>query len=146
MEEQMSKKSNLGLPIILGLIVIAALAALWAVWTLDWSQFPSRPLPPFNPADLQLYYIGRTVLSTVNIALLVFLIATYAALYTKTKSKFTIGLLLFASAFLLKDILSSPFVIGVFRFGLAGMGPFALIEPLFEFIAISVLLYLSVKY
>jgi small-conductance mechanosensitive channel len=151
MEKQMNKKSTIWLLIIVGLIVIAALAALWAILTLDSfspPSFPSNPRPPpqFNPADLELYYIGRTVLSTVNIALLVFLIATYVALYSKTRSQFTIGLLLFASVFLVKDILSSPFVISSFRFQLAGLGPFALIEPLLEFIALLTLLYLSVKY
>ena len=147
----MNKKSSIWLIIIVGLIVVAALAALWAMWTLesfDPPSFPSgpRPQPPPNPADLELYYIGRTVLSTINIALLVFLIATYAALYSKTRSQFTIGLLIFASVFLVKDVLSSPFVISGFRFQLAGLGPFALIEPLLELVALLTLLYLSVKY
>jgi len=151
MEKQMNKKSSIWLLIIVGLIVVAALAALWAMWTLESFNRPSfpivpRPPPSFNPADLELYYIGRTVLSTVNIALLVFLIATYASLYSKTKSQFTIGLLIFASVFLVKDILSSPFVIRSFRFQLGGLGPFALMEPLLELVALLTLLYLSVKY
>jgi hypothetical protein len=37
-------------------------------------------------------------------------------------------------------------VIGAFGFGLFGLGPFALLPDLFEFVALSVLLYLSVKY
>jgi hypothetical protein len=100
----------------------------------------------FQPRSRNPPFLGRTVLSTVNIALLVFLIATYAALYSKTRSQFTIGLLIFASVFLVKDILSSPFVISGFRFQLAGLGPFALIEPLLELVALLTLLYLSVKY
>lgn len=144
MEKQMSRRSSVWLPIILGLIVIAALAAVWAVLTLN-SPLTPRPPPQFNPADLELYYIIRAVLSTVNIAILVFLITTYATLYSKTRSVFTIGLLIFASVFLMKDVLSSPYVIGAFRFQLAGLGPFALIEPLLELLALSVLLYLSLK-
>ena len=151
MEKQMNKKSSIWLLIVVGLIAIAVLAAMSATWTLqsfNSPHFPFNPIPPpqINPADLELYYIARAVLSTVNIALLVFLISTYAALYSKTRSEFTIGLLIFASVFLMKDILSSPFVIGAFRFQLAGLGPFALIEPLLELLALSVLLYLSVKY
>jgi hypothetical protein len=146
MENKMNRKVNIWLFIIVGLIVIAILAAVWAAFT--FVQFPFRPVPApeFNPADLEFYYIARTVFSTINIALLVFLIATYATLFSKTRSEFTIGLLIFAVVFLIKDVLSSPFVIGAFRFHLAGLGPFALIEPMFELVALSILLYLSVKY
>ncbi len=151
MEKQMNKKSSTWALIIVGLTVIAALAALWAMWSLhsfNPSTFPFRPQPAprVNSADLELYYVARAVLSTVNIALLVFLIATYGTLYVKTRSEFTVGLLIFASVFLIKNIFSSPFVIGAFRFQLAGLGPFALIEPLLELLTLSVLLYLSVKY
>lgn len=144
MEKQMNNKPSIWLLIIVGLIVIAALAAIWAVLALNAPLTP-RPPPQFNPADLELYYIIRSVLSTVNIAILVFLIATYATLYTKTRSVFTVGLLIFASMFLIKDVLSSPYVVGAFRFQLTGLGPFALIEPLLELLALSVLLYLSLK-
>jgi len=151
METKMNRKVNIWPLIIVGLIVIAVLAAVWAAFTFDAfssAHFPFTPVPApeFNPADLEVYYIARTVFSTINIALLVFLIATYATLYSKTRSEFTIGLLIFAVAFLIKDVLSSPFLIGAFRFHLAGLGPFALIEPLFELMALSVLLYISVKY
>ena len=147
----MNKKSSIWLiVIVVGLIVIAGLAAIWAIWTLESPDynFPFSPRPPsqLNVADLEFYYIVRAVLSTVNTALLVFLIATYAALYSKTRSEFTIGLIIFALVFLVKDVSSSPFVIDVFRFRISGLGPFALIEPLLELLALSVLLYLSVKY
>jgi hypothetical protein len=54
--------------------------------------------------------------------------------------------LIFAIVFLMKDIASNPFVIGAFGFRLYGLGPFALLPDLFEFVALTVLLYLSVKY
>lgn len=152
MENQMEKKPKLWLiVIVIGLIAIGILAALWASLSFDVitsSRFPFRPLPrpEFNPADLEFYYIARTVVSTINITLLVFLIATYAIIYTKMKSEFTIGLLLFAIIFLIKDITASPLITGAFGFNLYGLGPFALLPDLFELAALSVLLYLSVKY
>jgi hypothetical protein len=152
MENQMDKKlRNWLLLIVIGLIVIGILAAVWAVLSLNVigsSPFPFRPLPQpeFNPADLEFYYIARTVVSTINIALLVFLIATYVTIYSKTKSEFTIGLLIFAIVFLIKDLTASPFVTGAFGFRLYGLGPFALLPDLFELAALSVLLYLSAKY
>jgi hypothetical protein len=152
MENQMDKKlKNLLLLITIGLIVIGILAAVWAVLSLnsiDPSPFPFRPLPQpeFNPADIEFYYIAKTVVSTINIALLVFLIATYVTIYSKTRSEFTIGLLIFAIVFLIKDLTASPFVTGAFGFRLYGLGPFALLPDLFELAALSVLLYLSAKY
>jgi len=69
---------------------------------------------------------------------------TYTALYSKTRSEFTIGLLIFASVFR-ERCLVSPFVIGAFRFQLA-VWTLCVLEPLLELLALSVLLYLSVKY
>ena len=151
MENKMDRKVRIWLIMMVGLIVVAILAAVLAslrINSFDPSRFPFRPLQPpeFNPADLEFYYIARTVVSTINIALLVFLIATYATIYSKTRSEFTIGLMIFASVFLMKDLVASPLIIGVFGFRLSGLGPFALLPDLFEFAALSVLLYLSVKY
>jgi hypothetical protein len=46
----------------------------------------------------------------------------------------------------MKDLTSNPMIIRAFGFGLYGLGPFALLPDLFELVALSVLLYLSVKY
>src|SRR4030066_1748157 len=151
MENKMDRNVKVWLLITVGLIVIAILAGVLASLRLnsfDSSRFPFRPLQPpeFNPADLEFYYIARTVVSTINIALLVFLIATYVTIYRKTRSEFTIGLLIFAMVFLMKDLSSSPFVTGAFGFRPSGLGPFVLLPDLFELVALSVLLYLSVQY
>jgi len=138
---------------IIGLIVIAGvLAGLWAYYNYEsvthqpFNPFNPRPIQPPNPADLEFFYIARTAFSTVNIALLIILVETYGALYYKTRSHFTIGLLLFALVFLMKEFATSPFVLGVFRFSASGLGPFALLEPMLETAALSVLLYLSIEY
>lgn len=101
-------------------------------------------------ADFGLYFVTRTVFSTINITLLVVLILTYTSIYLKTRSHFTIGLLLFATVFLIKDLASSPLIHGVFGSGIFGLGPFALwyilLPDLFELIGLSVLVYLSIRY
>ena len=150
MKNQMNRKIGIWF-ILVGLIAVAILSAVWAILTLNGfgsSVFPQRPVPTpeFNLSDLAFYYIARTVFSTVNIAILSILTANYATIYYKTRSQFTIGLLIFSIVFLMKDIASSPFVIGAFRYTLSGLGPFALIEPLLELAALSVLLYLSIDY
>jgi hypothetical protein len=139
--------------VILAVIAVAILAAILAANAIYQSQvyqprFPFRPLQPpeYIPGDIELFYIARTVISAINITLLVVLIVTYTSIYIKTRSEFTIGLLIFAIIFLMKDLTSNPFVIGAFGFRLYGLGPFALLPDLFEFVALTVLLYLSVKY
>jgi hypothetical protein len=151
MENQMKRNLKIWLILVLAaVLVVAVLASFWAMYTLDHraQDFPFRPRPvPFtNPADIELFYIARTVVSTINIALLVVLVLTYASIYMKTHSEFTIGLLIFALVFLMKDLSSNPFVTGAFGFQLFGLGPFALLPDLFELGALSVLLYLSIKY
>ncbi len=66
--------------------------------------------------------------------------------YRKTKSVFSFGLVVFGFAFLLKDIVASPFITGIFSFVASGLGPFIVLPDIFEFAALSVLLYMYLKY
>ncbi|MGE5533837.1 MAG: hypothetical protein ACM3UN_05755 [Bacillota bacterium] len=139
--------------IVMLLAVLIALTAVAAILlasyqnSLRQAQFPFAPRQfHFNPADIELYYIARTVFSTINIVLTAILIANYVSLFLKTKSEFTLGLLLFASLFLIKDITWSPFIIGISGFSLFGLGPFAVLPDIFEMGALLVLFYLSIKY
>jgi uncharacterized membrane protein len=134
------------------LVVLLGLSAMLAViissyQTSQATGFPFMPRGSSNiPGDIELYYMVQTVLSTINIVLISVLIFNYAGIYFKTRSEFTLGLLLFALMLLIKDIASSPFVIGLGGFGMFGLGPFAFLPGLFEMVALLVLFYLSVKY
>jgi hypothetical protein len=146
MEKQMDKRLKVGLIFAL-LVVVAILATFWVVFE-SIPQFPSfqpRVPPKFVPGDIEFFYAGYTILSTINIALLIVLTLIYVDIYVKTRSQFTIGLVIFASVFLMKDVASNPLVISLFRFRAYGLGPFEFLPGLFEFFALSVLLYLSVK-
>jgi hypothetical protein len=128
------------------LIVLTGTAAI-LITTYQNSQFPFSPrryMP--NPADIELYYMAHTVFSTINIVLTIILIANYVSLYLKTKSPFTVGLLLFASFFLIKDITWSPLIIGGIGFFLFGLGPFAFLPDVFEMVGLLALFYLTIKY
>ena len=130
------------------LIAVAVLAALWAISSLNQTPFMIRRAPPpgFIPGDFEYFYVAFTIITTVNVALLVFVLLTYLNIYSKTRSPFTIGLIVVAFAFLLKDIAAHPFVTGLFSFRAYGLGPFAFLPALFEMAALSVLLYLSLEY
>ena len=134
--------------ILTALIVVAVLATLWATSTVWLPQHPFGPRGPEEiiSGDIQLFYSIQAIVSTINVTLAIFLLATYISIYEKTKSEFTIGLALFSGIFLLNAIASNPFVILAFGFRPTGLGPFAMLSDLFTFVALAVLLYLSVKY
>jgi len=150
MEKQMNKRLRFGL-VLAVLVAIAILAAFWAIVIRQPQipQFQERRVPPpggFILGDYEYFYATLTIISTINIVLLVILLLTYVSIYIKTRSQFTIGLIIFAAVFLMKDLASSPLVAGLFSFRAYGLGPFAFLPGIFEFAALIVLLYLSIKY
>jgi hypothetical protein len=128
------------------LIVVGILAALWATSAV-WLP-PSHHMPPPNniPGDIEFFYTAETVVSTVNVTLSIFLLLIYTNIYRKTRSEFTIGLMIFSAVFLLNALASNPLVVFAFGFRPFGLGPFALLPDLFTLGALMVLLYLSAKY
>jgi len=131
------------------LIVVAILTALWATSTFGLSRLPweHHPPPPYEiPGDIEFFYTAKTVVSTINLTILVFLVIIYIDIYRKTRSEFTIGLMIFSTVLLLNALASNPLVIWAFGFRAFGLGPFAMLPDLFTFGALIVLLYLSVKY
>jgi hypothetical protein len=101
--------------------------------------------PPL-PGDIELFYTVRTVISTINVALVAILLFTYIEIYHKTKSSFTVGLMMFSVILVFYTLASNPIMQWVFGFRAFGLGPFAMLPDIFACIALSVLLYLSVKY
>jgi hypothetical protein len=148
--ETMNRKQTLLILLTVLIVLTASVAVIFATYLTDQRRDLNFPFAPRqyrpNPADIELYYLARTVFSTINIVLTIILIANYVSIYFKTKSEFTIGLSLFALFFLIKDITWSPFVIGFVGFGVFGLGPFAFLPDLFEMAALLILFYLSIKY
>lgn len=96
--------------------------------------------------DLEFFYTAKAVASTVNVALLFFLLVSYVDIYSRTKSEFTLGLILFSLILLLYALVSNPIVQASFGFRAVGLGPFALLPDLFSAIALSMLLYMTIRY
>ena len=143
-------KNTLAYVILITLIVAATLAALWATSTfwLPPSPWRQREFPRLIhiPGDIEVFYTVKTVFSTINVVLSVFLSFIYVNIYRKTRSEFTIGLIIFSIVFLLNALVSNPFMIWAFGFQPFGLGPFALLPDLFTFGALAILLYLSIRY
>ncbi len=145
MNSSIKFKIGLLLPI---LVLVGLFAAFWAASILYAP--PSLRQPPGGQYsisyDFEFFYFAHAIFSTLNIALLVILLITFISVYRKTKSEFSFALIIFGFAFLLKDLTSSPFTASFFHFFPLGLGPFIVLPDLFEFAALTVLLYLSVKY
>jgi hypothetical protein len=95
--------------------------------------------------DIELFYKIKTILSTINATLLVFLLATYVEMYTKLKSEFTFGLILFSLILFLYALSSNPLLQWLFGYRAFGLGPFAMLPDMFTTLALAVLLYLTMK-
>jgi len=130
------------------LVVVAILAAIWATSTV-WFPRPweHRWPPPYEiPGDIEFFYTAKTVVSTINVTLLISLLITYISIYRKTRSEFTIGLIIFSMVLLFYALSSNPIIQWAFGFRAFGLGPFAMLPDLFTCAALAVLLYLTIKY
>ena len=151
MKLYMNNAIKIGLTIVL-ITAVALLAALWATTVeprtpmLEPRSFPFSQDRISFAEDLELFYTIKTVISSVNMTLVIFLLGTYVSLYRKTKSEFVIGLIVFALILLLYTLVSNPIVIYLFGFQPYGLGPFAMLPDLFTLLALGVLLYLTLKY
>ncbi|MEM2241776.1 MAG: hypothetical protein QXR00_06315 [Candidatus Bathyarchaeia archaeon] len=150
--EQMKDGMNQRIWLLLILLPILAaaaiLAAVWAASTFWHPRLPWQPpeRPSYIPWDIEFFYIAKTVISTINAITLIFLMVVYIDIYRKTRSEFTIGLMIFSATLLLYAFTSNPIIVRAFGYRLFGLGPFALLPDLFTFVALTILLYLSIKY
>lgn len=148
MNQRMTSNVKIGL-MLLVLAAVAIVSGFWATYERA-PPFEPHPWPPFPTErvleDLELFYMIKTIISSVNVTLLVFLLITYIGIYRKTRSEFTVGLIVFSIVLLLYAIASIPIVHDAFGYRAFGLGPFAMLPDLFSLIALSVLLYLTLKY
>jgi hypothetical protein len=147
---------NVKIAATLTILVVVAVGSYW--WaTTSSPRFDEPRRVPFEPifrntewrssfvADIELYYTLKTVISSINATLLVFLLITYLDIYKTLKSEFTLGLIIFSMILLLYALVSNPLMQSVFGFQAVGLGPFAMLPDLFTGLALAVLLYLTMK-
>ncbi len=95
--------------------------------------------------DFEWYYTAKTLLSGLNIILLVALLAIYTNIYVRLRTEFTLGLMIFAIILLFYALTSNPMLHMMWGFHGYGLGPFAMFPDLFTTLALTLLLYLSLK-
>jgi hypothetical protein len=137
---------------ILAVLVLAVL--LLVFFTTDYLR-PGPPMPPgpmdrkspeITREDVEMFFTVKTVVSSINVVFLIFLMVTYIDIYRKTKSEFTIGLMIFSLVLLLYAFSSNPLIHRIFGFRMYGLGPFTMLPDLFTCVALIILLYLTIKY
>jgi len=100
------------------------------------------------PASLpNIWLINLKVVATLgNIILLLCLLAIYVKNYEQIKSKFALGLIAFIILLLVQAFTSNPFVHVLWGFRhINALGLFMILPDLFEFVALAILLYISLR-
>jgi len=102
------------------------------------------PIPPLLP---NMWLINIKVIATLgNIILLLCLLFIYAKNYEQIKSKFALGLIAFVILLLVQAFTSNPFVHVMWGFRhINALGLFMILPDLFEFVALVILLYISLR-
>ncbi len=91
------------------------------------------------PSNIQL------VITLGNVVLLLGLLYIYLQNYRKLKSRFSLGLMMFAVVLLLQALTSTPIIHSTMSYFGHGTEILPVLADLFEFVALAVLLYISYK-
>jgi hypothetical protein len=87
----------------------------------------------------------HVVLTTLEVALLVALVAVYARMYVQTKASFSLGLVVFLGALLIQALLSYPILLGFIGPIYLGPGLTSEFADVVTVCAYTVFLYLSLE-
>ncbi|HTW56470.1 MAG TPA: hypothetical protein VMG36_08545 [Thermoplasmata archaeon] len=134
-------------PRIAWVIVVVAVGFAIGAAAVALHPAPHGPPPPPSPGPAGSQNLGRiaSVVSTLDLALLVALLGVYVRTYRDTRARFVLGLVIVLLALLVQAAASSPAVIGAFGLASGGLGGFYFVASLFEALALAVFLYLSLE-
>jgi len=107
-------------------------------------------MPPLAPAPAPLPTMWLSNLQAIitlgNVILLLCLLFIYARNYEQIKSKFSLGLIIFILFLLVQAFTSNPLVHFLWGFQrLHALGLLRILSAWFEFAALAILLYISLK-
>jgi hypothetical protein len=131
---------------ILSILSISLVVILPALLRPSDRDFFDGTIPPERPPWDVLFpylFIAKIIISVTNTILLTIVLVIYMRIYNKTKSQFSLGLIIFTIALLLYSFTSNPILQGFGGFRVSGLGPFTMLPDLFTCIASAMLLYLS---
>jgi len=127
-----------------GIVAAAVMVGILAYVIASRSGFTvGRGMGQHQAGDLEIYYMIKAVLASVNAFMLIVLSSFYWKVYRDTGLEFSLGLVIFSFALLLYSLVSNPLLVGLMGFRGSGLGPFAMLPDLFTCIASFTLLIIS---
>ena len=138
----MKKIARIG--IIIGLILVAGIAGA-IIGNLYSEVQDDNQGKGKNTDDSEILFISKNIMTSINIVLSSILIVLYINTYRNIKSDFTLGLIVVMFSLLVYAITSNPLIHLLFGYRGYGMGPFMIIPDFFFFLALGIILYLSLK-
>lgn len=139
----MDKKTTVILAVAVVAIVAAAVGLVLSTLMLPPPQTPPPPIPEPDRVLMDIYLKVKTMISLVNVVLIISLMSIYYGIYRQIKSNFTMGLILVMLVLLLYALTSNPLIHVAFGYHVQGLGPFAMVPDIFTTFALGVLLYIS---
>ncbi len=137
------KKTTVILTVTVVAIVAAAIGLVLSTLILPPPQIPPPPIPEPDRVLMDIYLKVKTMISLVNVVLIISLMSIYYSIYRQIKSNFTMGLILVMLILLMYALTSNPLIHVAFGYQVQGLGPFAMVPDIFTTFALGVLLYIS---
>jgi len=106
------------------------------------AQPDKQPQPPAGQAEAKQL---KTVISFINIGLIIPLFAIYAGIYRKMRSSFTLGLLAVIFALGMYAVTSNPLVISLLGGRVGDIGLFQIIPDICATVALIILIRISLE-
>jgi hypothetical protein len=101
---------------------------------------PNAPPPGSGPlVRLALVFAG------IDLVVLLALVFVYVRTYLDTRARFALGLVLFLAALTVQTVVGSPILFGALGYGPGSLAPFLLASYLFETVALTIFLALSLE-
>jgi hypothetical protein len=140
----MNRNTTIGLLVGCSVLAVALVALFLTLW-LPPALVEHRQPPTPPPWDFELYYAAQSIISIVSIALSVFLLVMYADSYRKTRSDFSVALMIFAIVLFFSSLTSNPALQSAFGFKAFGLGPFAMLPLLFQCVGLAILSFIALR-
>lgn len=125
-------------------VILGAILSIILLESFSGTEFPF-PIPVEYLPALRFMMALKTVISFVNIALIILMLGIYLDLYRKIPTNFTRGLLLLIIVLLMNAFTSNPLLFLRYEGAVLSPGMGFIIPDIFTTIALTVLFYLSLE-